>query len=734
MNDNFIVSNGEYICLVRLLCNRDSLCKLLNRIKTGFDLNKEYSNMVQFISYSGNPYPIEKMLQSNFQTKNMAPKSKYVKKVNENDFLDSNNRRYVFELIVDSKSDVSDIHYLMLLLNYLGHKTEKFNVLISSIRTESNRYSPISSSDYFRLSYLLFFYNDMSLQDEFFIKIFNSIKVYCNIPIKKEQITKPDIRWRSLAVNYEKQPHAGKLVPIIPITIESFEALITDYSNINIAIHNNQWLELVDSLCNDYITRIEELFPCILSNDFYVLIDSDNCLEVLVFLSTLYFIILDEKEQLFDFLNITTISNIHEACTDYSQGIIQLIENVINHVVLRENHSGCGVFSLRFRNVIDAENIYIKSKEDFPNIKYFMEILITDLPYEDFQSIIEKFYNNVRKRLLKQSNNDDFLVNSKFYFSQIEDAKMFHQLESTVSVETVKEIKNYTKQIRKEKKNKVVLSDLFLNDSNTPLKDYLSSSENVAFHYGLQILNSVIFVADGHLYVKSGCRNTDTFNSMNGKYLDMDSLVYDVGTLYIIRIPIKLNRDLNYIDSLSVAHNAIGQTHECIFLNDINNINKFDKETACKILYKNVQNAFDINRNNTPMLLGVIDCSKLKSKANCSKTYLYEIIAKALFLYIVNEASKIGKLALINLENKYDVIKIFRQFALFFDRNGYNALIKNTKNVFIVDKNGSTDVLFRGNSIKSISESLCLSQLYGGTDEKAMEIIKYLSRGGDIND
>ena len=87
---------------------------------------------------------------------------------------------------------------------------------------------------------------------------------------------------------------------------------------------------------------------------------------------------------------------------------------------------------------------------------------------------------------------------------------------------------------------KVTLSDLFLNDNNVPLKDYLSSSVNIAFHYGLQIFNSVITVGDGYLYVKSGKENADVFTNNTDTYFNIGNLDYMFGTAYIIFIPFNI--------------------------------------------------------------------------------------------------------------------------------------------------------------------------------------------------
>lgn len=733
--DNFIIQKNECICLNRTLCNRVDFCNMINQIKNLVEDNTKDKSTMVFLSYVGIEYSLEKMLEKNLHTKNVPINSRFIYTINRDEFIKSKKRRYVFEIVVDEMSDISSMHYFLLLLKYLEYKNENYNVLISSTRTDSNRYSAIESGDYFRISHLLYFYAKNSSID----KTFSRIKVYCNIPAKSDNslIKKAsNIRWCRLASNYENQPQVGRIVPIIPITSESFEALITDYRlSFNEKNAKNDWCLKVYGLCDDYIQRIISLDDSILSEDLLELLNSDNCLEALIFLSTLYYIILQDKEYFSRTSNLMSISNIHEACADYSQGIIQLAENIINHVIDGTNGTGSGILSVRFRTKSDAKKIYIKNENEFSDVNYFMEIYITDFQFEKFEGILDKFHSTVKKRILTNIDNyDELLINSKFYFSQKTDIEMFEMLRNSVNSDLIREITTYVEELKKKKLSHTVkLSDLFLNETNKPLRDYLSSSENIAFHYGLQILNSVISVADGYLYVKSGIGISNTFSNYNNEeqYVDMSSLEYDYGTLYLIYIPIRLKQNINFLDSVAATHSTVENKCDYVSFKDSIKIIDPKKEIACKKLCATINNNFNVKNNLEPMLkIGIIDCEKVFNASELSRTYIYEILAKALFLYMVQEDSKIDNVALINVEDKYDVIKIFRQFALFFDRYGKNLLMKKEKNVFIIDTNADADILLCGNTLKSISKSLCLSQLYGGSDEKAMEIIKCLVRTG----
>ena len=696
-NDNFMLNNGDYICLIRTRCTRSDFCNLINKFKSSLDFDVKDSNMVAFFSYTGDSYSIEKVLEKNLQTRNVPTNSYFLHSISKNAFFLSNKQRFVFEVIVDQVSDISDFHYLLLLLEYLEYKKANYSVLVSSVRTNTNRYSLIEMRDYFRLSHLLYFYAKMQTDNSNTSDIFRKIRAYCNISKKAqnyENIKLDDIRWRSLAFNYEKEPQAGKLVPIIPLTEESFEALISNYCTTNIEPNlENKWKLRILTLCNDYINRITNINSCILNDEILDLLNSDNCMEVLVFLSTLYYIAIEDQNFFYKINSLLTISNIHELCVDYSQGIVQLAENVITHVVGKNEIRGCGFLSFRFRTKKDAQGFYINSDEDFHDVNYFIEILLTDFQFDEFDCVINKFYNNVKKRIVENYNTSNgFLTDSKFYFSQIDDAKIMKSFEGKIDKINIDAINDYVKNVKqKNEEHKIKLSDLFLNESNQPLKDYLSSSENVAFHYGLQILNNVISVSNGYLYVKSGKGINNTFcNHNNSKiYKNIDNLEYNEGTLYVIYIPVKLKNTISFLDSVVASHSVLGKKSDYVFFKNTEKFMNEEKEIACRNLYNLIICNFNIeNVSGAEFKIGILDCSKFLDDDKYSKTYIYEIVAKALFLYLVNDDAKIDNIALINVQNKYDVIKIFRQFALFFDRTGYNALIENEKTFLLLIRTG----------------------------------------------
>ena len=72
---------------------------------------------------------------------------------------------------------------------------------------------------------------------------------------------------------------------------------------------------------------------------------------------------------------------------------------------------------------------------------------------------------------------------------------------------------------------------------------------------------------------------------------------------------------------------------------------------------------------------------------------------------------------------------------MLFYRKGSNGMMKN-KSIFIIDKNAEIDIILSGN-IEQIGQNMHMSQLTGGLDDRAMDIIRYFVKSrkqkGDNN-
>ena len=127
--------------------------------------------------------------------------------------------------------------------------------------------------------------------------------------------------------------------------------------------------------------------------------------------------------------------------------------------------------------------------------------------------------------------------------------------------------------------------------------------------------------------------------------------------------------------------------------------------------------------------IGEIDCEALVDGLCLDRLEAYEVLVKAIFLYLADPKSTVNHLALINIARPYDVIKLFRLFALFFDRVGNNKLLPQEKSLILVDCEGKIDILFYGNKLSNIRKNISVSCLYGGITDTALKIIAHLLEG-----
>ena len=108
--------------------------------------------------------------------------------------------------------------------------------------------------------------------------------------------------------------------------------------------------------------------------------------------------------------------------------------------------------------------------------------------------------------------------------------------------------------------------------------------------------------------------------------------------------------------------------------------------------------------------------------------FAFEVIVKAVFMLMcpVQEVkNKINNIAFVNIPYKYDVIKLFRQFALFYNRYGENMQMKQ-KSVYLIDREATLDLLLYGKDLDSIKKNLAYGKIYGGYSDDAMAIINTL--------
>ena len=266
--------------------------------------------------------------------------------------------------------------------------------------------------------------------------------------------------------------------------------------------------------------------------------------------------------------------------------------------------------------------------------------------------------------------------------------------------------------------SKISLPNMFFRPINLDLANFLSINNNIAHHYGLMILSNSVLSNSGILRVRSG---REAYFS-DKKTPVLNEMPWYSGTAFFIRIPLTLNRhEKSHLDTIA-SHN-ISLIEEMPMLKSLNFSNLFhpgmhyfkssnEKEQFINNLALKISPAV-----NSPNTVFTVDCQSLVSETD------FEILAKTLFL-LLSSNQNMNNVALININDKYSVIKLFRQFALFYDRKGENKYLSN-KGIFLVDKNAELTLLLMGH-IGDILKELYDMELIGQIDETAIAIINCL--------
>ncbi len=713
------VTISEVLCLMRFKCSKVNHFVAINQIRAlleGNEPGRSDGIMCNFYSSANEiedpPYVF---LKNNLGTKIEPVQNSALSKSNHTEFIMEHKRCFIFEVVIEKDEYISDLQYLLLLLHFLDMKHERYHVLISRGLSGGSRYSPLEEDDYFRISHQMYCYASQTAENAL-NRINQRISIYAKDSRAGRLSKNLCDNWR---VAFPRTVQYGRIIPYIPITGESLSALLCNQNYGDIGY----WKNLFQRLCKDYYDKIKKCEgDSSTTINIQSLIASDNYLEQLIFFATYYFIRVQTPRQEF---MIKDIARLHEECMDITQGVFQLAENIVEHVAGKDGTLGCGILTMRIRDVKDAMNLYLKDQSKFPDVRYFMEIYITDLQYYEFSGIINKFVNNLKLRLNEiNPDSKNFIISAAILLLQKE-----------IRLDEVpcnNQIKEKILQYSKEKINDLSLESFFVSKKYKPLDDYLATANNIAFHYGLQILNNVINVREGYLFVRSGTGSINCFNTVNSSYYEKLDFPCYFGTAYVIYLPIKLKRNIEYIDVPGALQCDSSKEKYTIVEYPMGTVqiseqDKQSKERYVQVLSDSIVKAFHMKGGKNNKQIGVIRCGRLVEELGAERPRAYEHLAKALFLYFTSEEPVIENIALVDISQPYSVIKLFRQFALFFDRTGRNELIANQKSMFIVDNSGEIDVLFYGKDIISIKDSLFKGQLYGGSNDITLEIVEHLA-------
>lgn len=599
---------------------------------------------------------------------------------NREEYLNANSRKLLIiefhsfvssaEQYIEISVDTLAFSYVSIALNHLV-KTGKqdFCFFFSGMPQTNNHFTCVSNEDYYSVRAFMFFQTIYGANDYFYFLNDNDKK---NEPIWKRLYSDPNV---SNILNKQLETKDifndgfGKILPLIRIDEENYKLLqVPAYSETkDTSLLRRRYKDLL----KNYTSKLSDFLSVEQKTELNSCLLADNLFEALFFTSSLYYLFVTYQE------NMGDLGIFHEQCMDYVQGLYQLIENTFFHVVSGVR-KGFGNLSFRIRENKNTEQP-----------KYTYEIYITDSPYYDSDclGIVDTFRDN---------------------FKELADAK-------------------------------IILRDFFEEGTNAELASFLDNNNNIAYHYGLQILNNTILTYNGSLSVRSG-KGSDNFYCSQAElantHINSDPWPWHFGTAYRIYIPIDHHlKSINHQDSIAIKNHCASMLPDTskdfcsinqiidsmpIDISFISSLQKVEYVERKLNILKTIPTGTSIPCTAEKFdadTIYKIDCCNLKTETQ------FEIVAKIAFLCLTRYPN-LNNIALINLNTKYSVIKLFRQFALFYNRYGQRAQL-NSKCVFIVDSEAKLMLYLRG-QINDIIADMQNLQIIGGMDETAMSIVGHL--------
>jgi len=344
-----------------------------------------------------------------------------------------------------------------------------------------------------------------------------------------------------------------------------------------------------------------------------------------------------------------------EKSYDYSNGLMQLIENSIKHVVNKDKEHSFAFFTIRMHHNKGAMDTILKS-EEFKEMRYFLEISVIDGSKELDEPGIVNNYNKILDK------------NGISHISS--------------------------------------LSDVF--NGSEAIEQYYNNVDNVANHYGLQIFDTILTSNYGLFTVKSGKRNAcDTYNNALKSKFGKEQIYNSIneehnnhfsGTDYNIVLPVERIRERAEVGNVFIGNTPllvedIIDPIETISIKRIS-LSKSSKDEFVKKYYKEL-----VDGLNTGKEIVAIDTSDI-----CKDRIHRELLCKAVITYIAN-IQDTSVICLLGIMDKYQLLDMVRIIALFYDKTGECRFMKG-KGIYLCTDDCDYEVLFSGDNIKSVIENI----------------------------
>lgn len=258
----------------------------------------------------------------------------------------------------------------------------------------------------------------------------------------------------------------------------------------------------------------------------------------------------------------------------------------------------------------------------------------------------------------------------------------------------------------------------FFGSNNEFWSKYSAISENVIHHYGLQVFESLIDCYDGYFQVKSqGAERLNCEAELYSTHKQVDIVGYGVpGTQYDILVPFRrqvqlqnlsLNVNINYTDGLLTDYRiceGIEFTGDC-----------------CGQIVQEVKREYsDISyqEHKEQVIRILADCldERIKEKGINSRRKMIihfsaekismttiELFCKALMLNISRKSAEEEFYVMITECTPSHFVEITRMFALFYNKQGENLLMRNTQ-IFMSGQKEGEEFLITGSNLGRQSE------------------------------
>lgn len=605
--------------------------------------------------------------------------------------------KYVFYVNMKNEDDIINIIYYCLLNDVLG---EKGILCVNSVkrqnRANQNQILRANLSDF--LSYLrsenllskCYVWNDLQYVNlsnkRRIIKRFSPIFL---IDEKKESVA----YWRQsvqtfLLKLYKEVPLGGSnhefltdyfLPQIVPEELLSKEEK-KELREREEQYGNKYWMIkiLEECFCGEEKAAksfIEERYKIWKSKELYDLVKDIPLLAMYIFCIFDYFLKKQENEN-----TMEVICNEVFNARDMADGILQILENVYHSEGKR------GYFCFRVHNNdTNRSGNYLK--------KQYCQYMESD------KVSINGNYNLLEVRIIDYSHIN---IPQKFLLN-------FEKRKAMAEKQDIKKYENVEKFMQN-----ICVADFF-SDSDF-WRNYNAISENIVNHYGLQIFDSFIMYYDGFFRVKS--RESYTLDVEREEYVslerdeDKDKPWGIPGTQYEIVIPFKedkapqstsVNANINYTNYLThTFKRKPGINFTASRCNELfmeiartqeNNLSYQEKKELV------IRECFDEFKTCVRGEKGETGDAIIVFSANDISVTMIELFCKTIMLYVATADTPCY--IMITECTQSHFVEICRMFALFYNKQGRNVLMRDTQ-IYLSGQDDGEEFLIAGSNLGEV--------------------------------